>query len=129
VTNGQEIAEALATALSVIPDVRTYAWMPDSFSPPGIVVGQPSMDWEGDQRTFCNIAWEFPLTVAVLRNTDREAQAALYRVVEAIGDVLSEDHDLGGHVQTSRLLNANPVIISSSGQEFPAYVITVRVIA
>jgi hypothetical protein len=129
VTNGQDIAEALAGALSVIPDVRVYAWMPDTFNAPGIVVGQPAMDWEGDGRTFQNISWEFPVAVVVLRNTDREAQAALYRLVEAVADVLAEDHDLGGLVQTSRLLNASPTTVTTNGQELPAYALAIRIIA
>jgi len=125
--NGRDIAEALAAALSVA-GVRTYAWLPDTFVPPGIVVGQPAMDWQ-TERTFCTQVWVFPITVAVSRNSDREAQAGLYDVVEAVAEVLSDDHDLGGLVQTSRLTTAVPTVVSANGQEFPAYQLTVNILA
>jgi len=125
--NGRDIAEALAAALSVA-GVRTYAYNPDTFVPPGIVVGQPTMDWESD-RTFCTLTWVFPITVAVSRNTDREAQSALFDTVAQIADVLADDHDLGGLVQTSRLLAAAPTTVTANGQEFPAYLLTVNILA
>ena len=127
--NGADIAAALASALSVIPDVRTYAYGPDTFLPPGIAVQQPSMNWEAGNRTFDAITWQFPLLVAVPRNTEREAQASLYRLVEAISDVLAEDHDLGGFVETARLLNASPATVTSNGQDYPGFALTVEVIA
>ena len=125
--NGRDIAEALAAALSVA-GVRTYAYNPDTFVPPGIVVGSPAMDWETD-RTFCTRVWVFPITVAVSRNSDREAQSALFDVVDAIADALADDHDLAGLVQTSRLLAAAPTTITANGQEFPAYQLTVNILA
>ena len=125
--NGRDIAEALAAALSVA-GVRTYAYLPDVFAPPGIVVGQPAMDWESD-RTFCTRVWVYPITVAVSRNSDREAQSALFDVVDAIADTLSDDHDLGGLVQTSRLTTAVPTTVTANGQEFPAYELTVNILA
>jgi hypothetical protein len=127
--NGRDIAEALAAALAVIPDVRTYAYGPDNFLPPGISVQQPTMNWESGSRTFCAIQWTYPLLVAVARNSEREAQASLYRLVEAISDVLAEDHDLGGLVQTARLTTASPATVTSNGQEYPGYSLTVEVIA
>jgi hypothetical protein len=127
--NGRDIAEALTASLSVIPGVRIYAYGPDNFLPPGIAVQQPSMNWDTQNRTFDAIQWTFPLLVAVARNSEREAQASLYRLVEAISDVLAEDHDLGGHVQTARLTTASPATVTSNGQEYPGYSLTVEVIA
>jgi len=127
--NGRDISEALAAALSVIPDVRVYAYGPDSFLPPGIAVQQPTMNWEAGNRTFSAIQWTYPLLVAVARNSEREAQASLYRLVEAISDVLAEDHDLGGVVQTARLTTASPATVTSNGSDYPGYSITIEVIA
>jgi hypothetical protein len=126
--NGRDIAEALAAALAVA-GVRTYAYAPDTFAPPGIVVGSPAMDWQTAERTFCSQVWAFPVTVAVSRNTDREAQSGLFDVVDAIAEVLADDHDLGGLVQTSRLMTAVPTTVTANGQEFPAYQLTVNVLA
>jgi hypothetical protein len=127
--NGREIAEALAATLSAIPDIRIYAYGPDNFLPPGIAVQQPTMTWETQNRTFGAIQWTFPLLMAVARNSEREAQNSLYRLVEAVSDVLAEDHDLRGTVQTARLTTASPATVTSSGQEYPGYSLTVEVIA
>jgi hypothetical protein len=127
--NGTDIAEALAAALSVIPGVRVHAYAPDTFLPPGIVVQQASMNWDTPDRTFCAFVWEFPIAVAVSRNQDAHAQLELYRIVEAIGDVLSENTTLGNVVNFTRLLTANPSTISSQGIDYPAYVISTQVLA
>lgn len=126
--NGQAIADALASALAVIPGVRIYPYPADTFLPPGIAVGRPDQDFTTD-RTFCTKTWLYPVTVAVSRNTDREAMTTLYSTMEAVEDVLSEDHDLGGLVQTARILEGHPVTVPSQGQEFPAHTYTVSVLA
>jgi len=128
-TNGQDISEALAASLSTIPDVRVHAFAPDTFLPPGIVIQQPVMTWETFNRSFCTIQWEFPIAVAVSRNTDRAAQTELFRLVEAIGDVLAENSTLDDVVNHTTVINATPGTITSQGIEYPSYVMTARVIA
>ena len=128
-TNGRDISEALAAALSVIPDVRVHAFAPDTFLPPGIVVQQPVMTWETQNRSWCTIQWEFPIAIAVSRNQDRAAQHALFNLVEAVGDVLAENSTLDDIVNHTQVISANPGSITSGGIEYPVYILTARVIA
>jgi hypothetical protein len=124
---GSDIAMALAAHLSVIPEVRVHAYMPDSFLPPGIVIQQPTIQWDTEDRTFCTRKFLFPLAVAVPRNHDSTAQAELDRLVTAIEERFQDDP--GGDIQFARLLDARPVAVSSQGTDYPGYLISVEVVA
>jgi len=129
VINGTDLAEALATLLGEILDIRVHPYPPDTFLPPGAVVGQPTLSWETDNRTFTAIQWTFPITLAVARPTEREAQMELLRMVEAVGDVLAESADLGGLAQSTRLMSAAPAQVTASGIDYPAYLCSAEIIA
>lgn len=125
--NGGDIARGLATALSVIPDCRVHPISADEFRGPGLVVGLPSVSWE-DPRTFCGATYTYPVTAVSLRTTDRDAATELYRLVEAVGDILDANTNLGGVVNSSRLLTATPASVEVGGVSYPAYSLTVQVI-
>jgi len=127
--DGVKVAEALASALSVIPGVRVHSFAPDTFLPPGIVLQQPTMTWDSTTRTFCAINWGFPAAVAVIRNTEAQAQAELFRIVGAIAEVLGEDPTIGGAAEFSRILSATPQAFNSQGTEYPGYLVNIECVA
>lgn len=127
--NGNEVAEALASTLGSIQGLRTYAYMPDTFNPPGAVVGQPDILLDGVERTFCSALWDFPLHLVTNRTSERQAQSDLYGFLDAIIKAVDQDPTLGDVAQQARVLDARPETVSVNGQEFPGYVIRTQVLA
>ena len=112
-----------------MPGLRAYAWMPDTFNPPGLVVGQPDLAYEGVQRTFCTAAWSFPLFLAVARTSDRAAQDTLFGFVDQVVDAITSDPTLGGAARTTTVTTATPAVHTSPAGELPGYTITCDVMA
>ena len=126
---GRELAEAIATQLSGIANCRVYAFNPDTFQPPGIVVGQPSLSWNTPDRTFGQIQWTFTIVVAVARPNDKTPHDELDRLLLAIADVLGEDPSIGGIASYSQLIDASPAPVVTGGVDLPGYIATLEVIA
>lgn len=81
------IREAIATALGAIAGLRTFAYIPDSVSPPCAVVGAPEVDFDRTMARGAD-AIRLPVRVLVARATDRTAQAALDAYFETgVGEV------------------------------------------
>lgn len=127
--NGNVVAEALASTLGSVPDLRSYAYMPDTFRPPGAVVGQPDILMDGVERTFCSAQWEFPVHLVVIRGTEKQAQSDIYTFIDGIMKAVENDTTLGGVAYMSTVVDARPEVVSSQGQELPGYLIRIQVLA
>lgn len=87
------IRRGIATALTAISGLRTFAYIPDSVPTPAAIVGRPEVDFD---RTMRRGADTIRLQVLVLvgRATDRRAQAALDAYFETgIGSIRLTDED------------------------------------
>lgn len=128
--NGQQVAEALAGVIGTVEGLRSYAYMPDTFVAPGAVVGQPDMLLEGGTRTtFCTVEWSYPITLAVARGSERQAQLDLFGFLDGIVEAINADPQLGGAAMTATVTDARPVTASVNGQDLPAYTVNIRVLA
>jgi len=125
----KDLAEAIASALSDIPDCRVHAYPPDTFVPPGVVVQQPTLQWDSTSRTFDTVEWLFPIAVVAGRQQDIRALSDLNTLVTAVADRLGDDTTLGGIAEHSRLLDARPDTVGASGTDYPAYIVNLQVIA
>lgn len=121
-------AEALADVLGSINGLRSYPLLPDQFSPPGVVVGQPTFDYQTAPEVPCSLQMEVPGYLTVARSSDRQAQVQLLDFVEAIDGVLDKDETLGGRVVHAALLRATPATVSTSGQDLPSYELSFRLL-
>jgi hypothetical protein len=120
-----DVAGTLAAILDTIEDLRVYAYVADTFRPPGALIMQPEIDYADPTATFCRATWQFPVGVVVSRNQDRKAQADLAEMVNQVAAALfdAEVED----VFSIEPLNAIPQTVTVAGQDLPGYLITVRV--
>jgi hypothetical protein len=125
VTTTTDVAEQLVTILETVPDVRVYGYVPDTFRPSGIVVGQPDIDFVDNQSGFCSATWIFTLTIATARNTERDAQKELARIVGAVAIALNTAESPG--LFSIAPLDASPITANVNGQDLPAYSMRVQV--
>lgn len=127
--DGVSVAEALASTFGSVQGLRAHAIMPDTFFPPGVVVGQPDIALDGVQRTFNSAEWSFPCYLVVERIQDRKAQTDLFSYIEGIVQAVVDDSTLGGVVQHAQVLDARPNSVNVNGQELPGYLINVQILA
>lgn len=119
-----DVAATLATLLDAIPGLRSYAHVPDTFRPPGVVIGLPTINYADSSGGFCSASHDFPLTLIVARTSDRDAQAELSRFLAEIVSAL----DLATPTDvTIRPQTATPTTASVGGLELPAYALRVLV--
>jgi hypothetical protein len=119
--DGATLAAALASAIEAgVDGVRVYDYAPDSFAPPGVVVGLPSIVFTEDVG-LCFAAWEFTIVAAVGRQSDRMSHKELHRLMRDIFDAVLTDRTLGGAAQQLRFQSARPTLITANGAELPAY--------
>lgn len=128
-STARDVAQALADAIGTVPGLRSWAYLPDTFQPPGVVVGQPDLAYEGVQRSFCTALWSFPLHLVVARTQDRTAQESLFTFLDAVVKAIDEDSTLGGVAQMARVTRATPTTQSTSAGELPGYTVNVDVLA
>ena len=129
-TTERQLAQAIAAHLSVIPDVRTYAYAPDGFQPPGIVVRQATIRWESPYAAFGQKEWLIPLAIVVARTHDLTGQDDIDRITTAVEDRLTQAPDVAPDlINECMLVDSQPVNVSVSGVEYPGRVINLRVIA
>lgn len=123
-TTATDTAALLASILEPIDGLRVYAYVADTFRPPGVVIGLPRIDYADQSGGFCAAVYDHSLAVIVSRNSDRDAQRALAEWVARIVIAL-RDSTLTGAAGLE-VLTAEPGSHNVNGQELPGY--TVRVL-
>lgn len=120
-----DVAGALATTLAGIAGLRVYTYVADNFRPPGVVIGQPVIDYADPDAGFCSASWSFPCTIVVSRSTDREAQRAMSQFLLDIVTALRTAEVDG--VLSIDPIDARPIPVTVSGQELPGYLLNIRI--
>lgn len=120
-----DLSKSLATMLEAIEGLRVYSFVPDNFRPPGVIVALPAIDFRDNQSGFCRATWTFPLSLIVPRNSEREAQDALSRLLSDI--VVALDADPPDGIFSVEPMDALTTSISVNGQDLPAYNLRVAV--
>lgn len=120
-----DVAKALAAMLDDVDGLRVYPFVPDNFRPPGVLVAMPAINFQDTQSGFCRASWTFPLTLIVSRNSEREAQDALSRLLSDI--VVALDARPPDGLFSVEPLDATPSSISVNGTDLPAYNLRVQV--
>lgn len=125
-----DIAEILAGILDDIEALRVFWYVSDFTRVPAnggaLVVMQPSVDYLDQASAFCSATWTFPLTLAVARANDRDAQMLLSRLLQEITSALGSAIPPNGILSIDPV-DARPTAVNVSGTELPGYAITVRV--
>jgi hypothetical protein len=120
-----DVSLVLSAALADIQGLRVMAYVADASRPPVAIIGQPAIDWADPEAGFCWATWEYPITIITARNSDKEAQAELARLVRDVANALKGPEPAG--VFSIQPLDARPTTATISGQELPAYVVRVQV--
>lgn len=99
-----EISDALKNALTVIPGLRVYDYLPDQINPPVGYVGIQSVNYHGAFRGG-NPVHTYTITIVVGRVSERASQRALDDFLAYDGDrsvraALEADPTLQGFIQT-----------------------------
>jgi hypothetical protein len=99
-----EISDALKNALTVIPGLRVYDYLPDQVNPPLGYVGIQQVNYHGAFRGG-NPVHTYTITIVVGRVSERASQRALDEFLAYDGDrsvraALEADQTLQGFVQT-----------------------------
>jgi len=115
---GADVAQALQAALSGVEGLRVSWYVADTARPPIAIIAQPTIDYTDQSAGFCAASWDFPITIIVSRNGDREAQLALSRLVSEIAQALQEDATPGVFIAP---ISARPLAVNLAGQDVPAY--------
>jgi hypothetical protein len=123
------VADALGMVLKEVPGLRVHAYLPDTFTPPGIVVGQPTVDFANPDAAFCWAVWDYPLTLVVARSSDRVAQQDLLNHLRGVVSALRANPTLSGNARTSQVTTATPGTVEVNGTALPMYSIAVSVYA
>ena len=105
---------ALAGMLEPITDLRVYAYVADTFRPPGVVIAQPDVDFADGQSGYCRATWMYPLTIVVSRSNDREAQSDLSRLLLEVARALDSTPPPG--VFSVEPLDGHPTTANVAGQ-------------
>lgn len=118
------VAEEIATLLGGVAGLRVHWYVSDTTRPPAVVIGQPDIDYADPSASFCDAVWLFPLTIVVARNSDREAQTLMSRLLLEIVQALNTD--VPGLFSVQPLI-ARPITVTIGSQELPGYSLDVRV--
>lgn len=99
-----EISDALKNALSTVPGLRVYDYLPDQLNPPLAYVGIQQVNYHGAFQGG-NPVHTYTVTVIVGRASDRASQRALdeflaYDGTRSVRAALERDQTLDGWVQT-----------------------------
>lgn len=120
-----DVSQALSACLAGVDGLRVDWFISDKSRPPCAIIGLPTIIWNDPESTFCWASWEYPISVVTARNSEREAQQELSRLVREVAAALSGPTPEG--VFDIQLLDARPNTVSISGQELPAYLVRVQV--
>lgn len=99
-----EISDALKNALTVIPGLRVYDYLPDQVNPPLGYVGIQQVNYHGAFRGG-NPVHTYTITIVVGRVSERASQRALDEFLAYDGDrsvraAIESDPTLDGVIQT-----------------------------
>jgi hypothetical protein len=99
-----EITEALKNALTVVPGLRVYDYLPDQINPPVAYVGIETIDYHG-AFSGGNPVHSYTVTVIIGRTSDRTTQRSIddflsYDSDRSIRAAIEADRTLDGIVQT-----------------------------
>ena len=122
-----DVSLVLAQALASVEGLRVEWFAADKSRPPVAVIGQPTIDWQDPASGFCWATWEFPVLLVTARNSDREAQLELSRLVRDVANAINDYPLAGTGVAFIAALDARPTIATISGQELPGYNLRVQV--
>jgi hypothetical protein len=119
-----QVRDALKTAVN-ITGLRVYDTVPDTFMPPGLVVGQLSITWD---LVFARGADSATVDLILIagRMSDRAAQDYLDSLLtpsgaSSIKAKVEADQTLSGTVTSVRVARAEPIPVSVSGVEMLGY--------
>jgi hypothetical protein len=119
-----QVRDALKTAVN-ITGLRVYDTIPDTFMPPGLVVGQLSITWD---LVFARGADSATVDLILIagRMSDRAAQDYLDSLLTPSGATsikakVEADQTLSGTVTSVRVARAEPILVSVSGVEMLGY--------
>jgi hypothetical protein len=112
----QDIAEALETALKAIPGIRTFPYLPDTFTPPVALIHVDEVEYHGAFQGG-DVTHAFTVFLVVGRADDRTAINALEGFMSQKGDnsptsvqgAIEADQSLGGVVSTLVVEKSGPV--------------------
>lgn len=124
-----DIAPVLAELLADIDGLRVEPYVSDTSRPPCAVIALPRIDWADPEAGFCWASWDFPITIITARNSARDAQADLSRLVRDVANALSHQQSAGDGIHDIQMLTGDPTTATIAGQELPAYLLRVRVLA
>jgi len=122
-----DVAQALAVLLEGIGGLRVEPYVSDKSRPPVAVIALPRLRFDDPEAGFCFAAWEFPITIITARNQDRSAQEELSRLVRDVCNALM--HPPAAGIGDVAPIAADPTTATIAGQELPAYIVRVRVLA
>jgi hypothetical protein len=127
------IMEGLSTALGSIDGLRSFAYPPDSVSPPAAVVTLPEVDFDS---TMARGSDRLEIVVAVLagRVSERSAVPLLAGYMSGSGSssvkaAIEADVTLGGVAHSTRVLTADPRPMTVGSVEYFGAEFNVEVIA
>ena len=106
------IMQALESALQTIPNVRTSAYLPDTITPPILVVGDSSITYHASAGTG-STPIEVVVHAIVARPSERPAIELLEAFMSRSGDssviaAVEADRTLGGTVSSVTVKKAGP---------------------
>lgn len=123
-TQTVDVAQVLASLLETVDGLRVYEYVPDTFRPPGVVLGQPLIDFADQGAGFCSATWTYPCNVITARANERGAQRAMSKLLLDIVSALSADVDGVFSIEPQ---DARPIQVAVGGQELPAYLLNIRI--
>lgn len=130
-TNLQAVMEAIAGALnSVNPDYRADPYPADAISPPATVVGYPNpLEFDATMTRGADRA-EIPVYFAVGTTSDRAAMERIAAIVAGAGAIKDTlDGDLGGTVDSCRVMAMRVLRVELAGGAYLAAVFSLEVVA
>lgn len=122
-----DVAPVLAEALANVAGMRVEWYASDKARPPVAVIGLPVIDWADPEAGFCWATWEFPILVVTARNSDKEAQIELARLVRDCALALEHADLAGSGLFSVALMDARPTAATIGGQDLPAYNMRIQV--
>lgn len=114
-----DVATALSAELEAIDGLRVSWYVADTARPPIAIIAQPTIDYTDQTAGFCSASWDFPITIVVSRNADRDAQTELSRLVSEIAQALQAATPPG--IFDIQPTIARPIAVTLAGAELPAY--------
>ena len=112
----QDIAVAIENALGTITGLRTFPYLPDTFTPPVALVNIDLVEYHGSFQGG-DVTHEFTVFLIVDRTVDRTAIASLEAYMSQAGSnspssiqgAIEADPTLGGIVSSLKVEKAGPV--------------------